>query len=87
MLLDIELNLNNRSLIYIEDDVQLPVLTPNKLIHGINIVNLEEVSDNIDEYELKKRSSFVQKCKEKPWTTLTSEYLKALHEQHNLKHK
>ena len=87
MLLDIELNLNNRSLIYIEDDVQLPVLTPNTLIHGINIVNLEEVSDSIDEYELKKRSSFVQKCKENPWTTLTSEYLKALHEQHNLKHK
>ena len=68
-------------------DVQLPVLTPNTLIHGINIVNLEEVSDNIDEYELRKRSSFVQKCKEKTWTRWTSEYLKALHEQHNLKHK
>ena len=68
-------------------DVQLPVLTPNTLIHGINIVNLEEVSGNIDEYELRKRSSFVQKCKEKTWTRWTSEYLKALHEQHNLKHK
>ena len=48
VLLHIELTLKNRLLIYIEDDVQLPVLTPNTLIHGIDIVNLEEASDNID---------------------------------------
>ena len=28
-----------------------------------------------------------EKCKEKAWTRWTSEYLKALREQHNLKHK
>ena len=50
VLFDTELTLNNRLLIYIEDDVQLPVLTPNTLIHGMNIVNLEEASDKIDEY-------------------------------------
>ena len=62
---DIELTLNNRPLICVEDDVQLPLLTLNTLIHGMNIVNLEEASDNIDEYELRKRSRYVQKCKEK----------------------
>ena len=51
------------------------------------IVNLEEPSDNIDEYELRKRSRYVQKCKEKAWTKWRSEYLKELREQHNLKHK
>ena len=66
--------------------MQLPVLTQNTLIHGINIVNLEEASDNIDECELRKKSRYVQKCKEKAWVRLTSEYLKALCEQHNLKH-
>ena len=85
VLLDIELTLNNRPLIYIEDDKQLPVLAPNTLIHGMNIVNLEEGSDNIDECELRKRSRYVQKCKEKTWTRWTSEYSKALHEQQNLK--
>ena len=55
VLLDIKLTLNNRPLIYIEDDKQLPVLAPNTLIHGMNIVNLEEGSDNIDEYELRKK--------------------------------
>ena len=73
VLLDIELNLNNRPLIYAEDDVQLPVLTPNTLIHGMNIVNLEEASDNIDECELRKRSSYIQNCKEKVWTRWISE--------------
>ena len=87
VLLDIELTLNNRPLIYVEDDVQLPLLTPNTLIHGMNIVNLEKASDNIDEYELRKRSRYVQKSKEKAWTRWTSEYLKALREQHKIKHK
>ena len=31
VLLDIELTLNNRPLIYIEDDKQLPVLAPNTI--------------------------------------------------------
>ena len=74
-------------MIYVEDDVQLPLLTPNALIHGMNIVNLEETSDNIDEYELRNRSRYVQKCKEKAWTRWTSQYLKALREEHNFKHK
>ena len=87
VLLDIELTLHNRPLIYVEDGVQLSVLTPNTLIDGMNIVNLNEPSDNIDECELRKRSRYVQKCKEKAWAIWTSEYLKALHEQHNLKHK
>ena len=34
----------------------------------LNIINLEEASDNIDEYELRKRSRYVQKCEEKAWT-------------------
>ena len=87
VLLDIELTLNNRPLIYVEDYVQLAVLTPNTLIHGMNVVNLEEASDNIDEYKFRKRSKYVQECKEMAWARWTSEYLKALRERHNLKHR
>ena len=61
VLLDIELSLNNLLLIYVEGIVQLLVLTPNTLIPGIDLVNLEEASGNIDEYELRKRSRYVQK--------------------------
>ena len=74
-------------MIYEEEDVPLSVLTPNTLIHGISIVNLEEASDNIDEYELRKRSRYIQKSVEKALAAWKSEYLKALREQHYLKHK
>ena len=57
-------------------------LTPNN-----RPLILEEASDNIDEYGLRKKSRYVQKCKETPWTRWTSEYLKTLREQHELKHK
>ena len=66
VLLDIEVTLNKRLLIYVEGNVQLLVLTPNTLTPGIDIVNLEEASGNIDEYELRKRSRYVQKCKDEP---------------------
>ena len=31
VLLDVEVALNNRPLSYVEDDVQLPIMTPNSL--------------------------------------------------------
>ena len=33
IVLDIEIAMNNRPLCYLEDDVQLPVLTPNTMLH------------------------------------------------------
>ena len=33
-LLDLEIVLNNRPLICIEEDIQMPVLTPNTLLYG-----------------------------------------------------
>ena len=34
VLLDVEVALNNKSLSYVEDDVQLPIMTPNSLLFG-----------------------------------------------------
>ena len=34
VVLDVEVAVNNRPLGYVEDDVQLPVLTPNSLLYG-----------------------------------------------------
>ena len=34
ILLDVEITLNNRPLSYVEDDVQLPLLTPNMMLLG-----------------------------------------------------
>ena len=50
--LDVEVNLNNRPLTYIEEDLEYSLLTPNSMILGRNIKlpdyypKEEEVSDN-----------------------------------------
>ena len=31
--IDIEITMNNRPLSYVEDDVELPILTPNSIVH------------------------------------------------------
>ena len=89
VLLDIEITLNNRPLMYVEDDIQLPLLTPNVLIHGENISNLEVHPDNIDDedHDLRKRAKYLKRCKDHAWARWTNEYLKSLREQHNLNHK
>ena len=36
------MNLNNRPLTYIEDDIQYPILTPNTMLLGRDTLMLEE---------------------------------------------
>ena len=47
IILDTEINLNNRPQMYIDADVQFPLLTPNILIHGKRIkVPKEQFNDD-----------------------------------------
>ncbi|XP_028413531.1 uncharacterized protein LOC114536368 [Dendronephthya gigantea] len=86
VLLDIELVLNNRPLGYVEDDEQMPILTPNNLMFGQpGTIPVEDV-DCIDEASLRKRARYVEKCKSALWSRWSSEYLRGLRERHNLKH-
>ena len=65
VLLDVKVNLNNRSSTYIEEDLEHSVLTPNSMILRRDIKfsyyypEEEEVSKN-----WKKRQIYVHKCKE-----------------------
>ena len=45
VLLKVKVILNNRPLSYMEDDIQLPALTANMIIHGTNITLPEEYTD------------------------------------------
>ena len=63
VLLDVEVALNNRSLDYVEDDIQMPILTPSSLLH---------IQPNVlPELELSK-------CKDAVWSRWTKEYLRGL---------
>ena len=90
VLLDIETTLNNRPLIYVEDDIQMPILTPHAMIVGRpNLISEGTELDGYEEAEvtLRKRAKYVQRCKDAWWSRWSAEYLKALRERHNMKNQ
>ena len=51
---DIEINLINRPLTYVDNDIELPILTPNSLIYGHSI-RVPENKFGDDDTNLSKR--------------------------------
>ena len=83
IVVDIEVTLNNRPLMYVEEDIQMPELTPNTLLYGQPLLVPEEDLDE-DFPEMKRRQRNLNKCKDAAWTRWTKEYLKALRERGNM---
>ena len=54
IILDVEITLNNRPLGYMEDDVELPVLTPNSLLFGEPNILPEMDPSGIEDADLRK---------------------------------
>ena len=48
VLLDVENTLNNRSLTYVEDHVEYPILTANTLVIGQNLMLPDEILETKD---------------------------------------
>ena len=87
VLLDVEITLNNRPLGYQEDDIQMPTLTPNSL-QFVGTTQFPELEHYHETYpDLRKRAKYLKKCKEHVWNRWTKEYVRALRETHNLKHR
>jgi len=87
VLLDVEVVLNNRPLDYVEDDIQLPILTLSSLLHIQPNALPELESNHIQDYDLRERAKYLSKCKDAVWSHWTKEYLRGLHERHRLKRK
>ena len=86
ILLEVEVILNNRPLGYIENDIQLPVLTPHMVIHGTNVLLPEDDGDvdpDFNEPEPTKLAKHLKKCKDAVWCRWKDEYLRALREKHD----
>ena len=76
VILDTGINLNNRPLMYTDDDIQFPVLTSNILIHGQPITIPEEQFDDVDEV-ITKRYGHNKHCKDAAlnrWIQRVSEF-------------
>ena len=86
VMLDIKINMNNRPLTYIDDDIEQPILTPNALLHG-QIINVPDIELDEDNPDIRKRQPYINRCKEAAWRQWSNDYLKALRERHNIKCK
>ena len=56
VLMEVEITMNYRLFSYVERDIQTPILTPNTMIHGIAISELEEDVSSIAVKDVKKKS-------------------------------
>ena len=67
-MLDVEVNLNNRPLTYIEEDLEYSVLTPNSMIVGRDIkLPNDSPGEEQGSYNWKKQQRYVHKRKEAAW--------------------
>ena len=87
IMLDVEIQINRRPLSYIEDDVQLPTLTPSTFLFQRSSLLPEQVPWREEDVNLRRRAKYLKSCKEQLWRRWTRQYLTTLRERHNLNHK
>ena len=81
VLLDVEMTMNNRPLVYQGEEFEKPVLTPNTLLRGEPIPILEEDLENVGEEDVNKRMRFLEKSKQHLRKRFMKEYVHALEER------
>ena len=83
VVLDVETQLNRRPLSYVEDDVQLPLLTPPSFLFQRFIRLPEQEPWREETTDLRKRAKYLRSCKEAVWRRWSREYLVSLRERQN----
>ena len=87
VILDVEVQINRRPLSYVDDDVQLPILTPSAFLFQRSNMLPEQEPWREKDVDLRRREKYLRSCKDQLWRRWTREYLTALRERHNLNHK
>ena len=87
VLLDVETQVNRRPLSYVEDNPELPTLTPATFLYQRASYLPQEETWTVGEHDHRKRAKFLKSCKNGLWRKWQREYLTALCERHNLTHK
>ena len=77
-----EVTLNNRPLSYVEEDVQMAILTPSSLMYYQSNMVPEEDVDDIEDRYLRKKARHLNRCKDMVWKRWQDEYVRGLRERH-----
>ena len=80
VMLYIEINMNNQSLTYLDNDIEQPIFTPNFLLHG-KIINAPDIQLEEDNPDIRKWQQYINRCKQGAWRRRSNDYLKALRER------
>ena len=75
--LDNEINLNNRPLTYVGNDIELPILTSNSLIYCQSTRVPKNKFDD-DDINLFKRQRYIKRCKQAARNPSKNNYLRPL---------
>jgi hypothetical protein len=78
IIINVETTLNSWPLCYVEDDVQLPLLTPNSMLFGQPNLIPQQDPNAIEDRDLCKRAKYLRKCKDALWSRWSTEYIKSL---------
>ena len=87
VMLDVETQINRRPLSYVEEDVQLPTLTPSTFLFQRSNHLPEQEPWREEDVNLRRRAKYLKSCKDQLWCRWTKEYLTALRERYNLNHQ
>ena len=82
LVLDVEVTINGRTLDYLEEDVEMPVLTPSSVLYLRPNQVPELEPHQIQETDLRSRVKYPRRCKDAVWSRWTKEYLRGLRERH-----
>ena len=84
---EVENVINNRPLVFVYDEVDEIVLTPNKLLFGRNLPVVAPSDDVYNEKQLSKRARYLDTLLDHWWHRWYTDYLVELREYHRIKGK
>lgn len=87
VLLDVEMHINRRPLSFVDDEIELPILTPSTFLFQRTNKLPDEGTWRIKDQDLRIRAKYLKTCKNNLWDRWQREFPEALHERHNLTHK
>ena len=83
--MDVQVNMNNRPITYVEDELGPRTLSPNSILNVKDQYLLQDVEDISDDDAFSKSEKRIRVKKDHIWKRWVSEYLQALRERHETK--